>query len=381
VVAVPVAAPASSLQQQQKEFADKVQAAKSPAELRALLAQAKPAMEQTLKTKPNDFDGKQADPGQPAEPNPDEPPAEPAADAAPVQGDEPAADETPAEETPADPEANELEAEPGDDDGGEGPIEPLTGKRTHLRLAQNDKVGRLAAAFMRRNRDLSMEGALDRARDQLGIKAPGTPDEPAGPESNLPKTVDEATAEIAKLRAERKKANTDLRFEEVSDLSDKLEDLIQHRFTLERLEEKKQVEAASAYDQQFAASEQRAVDLFDFAGKPDSPGGQRMLEIEQSLKDTEDPRYYSPNKPLIVAQLAAAELKIAPRRKGAPPVPAKAAAPANGVPPAKKNVLPSGGSRTTPIPQNQPPAIIAETQKIQSAAEWRAFKKKAGLRF
>lgn len=385
VPAAAPAAPASSLQQ--PTFEQRVAAAKTPAELRAIKAEALPAMQHTLKTKPREFDGKQPTAETPAAPA--EKPATTTEEATPATPEEPTAEETTEETTSAgeNPEteqpgpAAEEESEPGEeDDGGDGPVEPISGKRTHLRLPKDDKVGRLAAALMKRNKDMGWEEATERARKELGIKNPSTTaDEPATPESTLPKTVEETNAQIARLRDERRKANSEVRFEDASDLSNQIEDLIQHRFSLERQEEKRASSEEAAYNRDFSASEKRANELYEFAGKPESPGGKRMREIEAELKENEDPLYYSPNKPLKIAQMVAAELNIAPRKKGAPAAPVKAAAPAPGAPPAKKQILPGGGSKTTPPPINQPPAINAEVQKVQSPGEWRAFKKKHGL--
>ncbi len=79
-------------------------------------------------------------------------------------------EETPAEgaETPA--EGEEGEEAPEDGGGGEGPA-PITGKRAHLRLPpESDKVGRLALSISKRNPDVTLEEAMERARTQLGIK-------------------------------------------------------------------------------------------------------------------------------------------------------------------------------------------------------------------
>lgn len=339
------------------------------------MAESTPAMRKTLEANPRGQERKEAT----AKSTPETPAPvaeEPKADTPEAEA---AAEETPEADAPDKPE-DEVEVETEDDDGGEGPVSPITGKRTHLRLPQDDKVGRLAAALMRRNRDMSMTEAVERANNQLGIKPKdATTDEPAAPKSDLPDSVEATQAAISDLRAKRKAANASLNFEEVSDLSDKLEDLIQHRFNLERNAEKQEVAAASAYDQRFTASESRATELYAFAGDPESDGAKRMLEIEADLKANEDPLYNSPDKPLRIAQMVAAELKIAPRKKGAPAAPAKAAAPANGVPVPKKQMLPAGGSRTTPPPVNQKPAIITQAEAATNPAQWRKVRQQLGL--
>ncbi len=370
VVVTPAPAPAadaSSLKQQ--DFAARIASAKTPAELRAVRAEAAGTMERTLKTMPRDFNGKP--------------------EATPAPKEEVTA--TPAEETPATPaegqaaDANETDddSDTETDDGGEGPVEPISGKRAHLRLAQDDKVGRLAASYMKRNRDMPMEEAMNRARTQLGVKSETeqvAKNEEAPTNPDLPQTVEATQAAITDLRAQRKKANTELNFELASDLSDKIDDLNNHRFELQRLGEKKQAEQASAYDQRFSASESRATDLYEFAGDPKSAGGKRMAEIDADLEKNADPLFSSPDKPLRIAQMVAAELNIAPRRKGAPVAPAKAAAPV--VPPQiqKKQVLPGGNSRTTPLPVNQPPAIDAKIKATPNTVQGlRALRKELGL--
>ena len=70
---------------------------------------------------------------------------------------------------------------------------------------------------------------------------------------------------------------------------------------------------AAAYNQQLAASRARAAALYDFVRKPDSVGGKRMLEIERQMAVNDDPRYYDPNMPLIIAEMVAKEMHVAPK--------------------------------------------------------------------
>jgi hypothetical protein len=72
--------------------------------------------------------------------------------------------------------------------------------------------------------------------------------------------------------------------------------------------------------------------------------------------------------------MVAAELKIAPRNKNAPP--AKAAAPA--VPAPKKGVLPTGGSRTVPV-TTQKPALVEAVGKVQSVHDLRKLHRSLGI--
>jgi hypothetical protein len=72
--------------------------------------------------------------------------------------------------------------------------------------------------------------------------------------------------------------------------------------------------------------------------------------------------------------MVAAELKIAPRRKGEATAP-KAAAPAQTVPAAKRQILPGGGSRTIPPANNPTLAVAEEVGKINSVHKLREYLK------
>ncbi len=346
---------------------EKAGQANSPAAIRSLLSDLRkaPAPKPAVEGKPA------AEPA-PAPAAEEEPPVE----AAPEGGEA-----TPAEGAAA--PATEGEGEEGEEeDGGEGPISPITGKRTHLRLPENDKVGRLAASFMRRNRDMPMEEALVRARDQLGIKPEKAADAAAeqAPKSDLPTTVEAVDSELERIEVELEKAHTDLRFEDVAKLNKSVRQLDRHRLNLERDAERAQAKQESDYNTAYSASETKATELYPFAGDPESEGSKRMAEIDAALKENNDPLYGSPDKPLRVAQMVAAELKIAPKKKGTPVTPAKAAAPVNGTPAPKKQILPSGGSRTTPPIANPSIAVAEEIQGINTQHGMRNYLKSLGKR-
>lgn len=72
---------------------------------------------------------------------------------------------------------------------------------------------------------------------------------------------------------------------------------------------------AAEYDAAFTASENRAMELYDFLSDPKSEGRIRIAEIDEALRVNGDPLYYDPNKPLIIAQMVAKELRIAPKPK------------------------------------------------------------------
>lgn len=362
-----------------ENFNSKVKAANSPAELRKImndLAANPPAQSAKPAEVPPKPDEKSSD-GKPQETETSAPGGTPEST--------PETPETSGGETPEKPEG-EPETPAGDakpDDDPEGKPEVSDKNRFRIRVKSDDRVGKLAISMMRGDPDLTMEEALTNARAELGIKTqpteqPKPVERPANP--SLPATLDEVDSAIKNLRSERKKAMTvDLDFNLVAEIDDKLSDLTNHRFDVIRETERQQVAQVESYNQGFASSERKASELYDFASQPESEGAKRMVEIENELEANNDPLYFDPEKPLIIAQMVAKELKIAPKRKGAPTAaPAKPAAPAPAA--QKKQVLPGGSSATVP-PKTQPNGeIVKEISGIKSVADLRNFNKKLGVR-
>ena len=372
----PVAAqPAASSSTVQDSFNSTVQAVKSPAEVRAAI------------TKMN-----QAYPNKGPQPKPvvQQPAPEPVAVEATPAAPEPeattpeASEATPAPDAGTEPQSEVTEPPADDppdteDDGGEGPIVPVAGKRAHLRLGENDNVGRLAASYMKRNRDLGMADAVAKAQQQLGIKpdVPGQqPEAPKGP--TLPQSTQETDNLVEQKFRDYEKAMTEVRFEDAAKINREIHQLTLHRSTLERRAEQAEAAKIAKYDADFTKSESKAVDLYPFVTDPASPGAKRMAQIEATLKANGDPLYYSADKPLKLAQMVAAELNIAPRNKSATPA-KPAAAPAPAAPAPKKGVVPTGASRTVP-PATSQPAVDPAIAGIKTHADLRTQLRRFGIK-
>jgi hypothetical protein len=289
-------------------------------------------------------------------PAPDAPasPTEPPAPEAAPEAD-PNAEATPA--APADPESPDPEAPT---ETPEGEILPTReDARLRLGLKKDDEVGRLAAAYKLRNKDWTLEQALQAAKDKLGVKpSDPKPAEAAKPEpigrADLPQDIEGLDALSSQLEVKYAENLTALNFEEAAKINNQIRALDRQRLTLEREGERQQLTQAAEYENAFTASETRAAQFYPFAADPNSPLGQRMVEIEESLQALGDPLYNDPNKPLIIAQMVAKENNIAPRKPGqrtATPAP-KPVAPAPK--PAPKGMLPSGASRAAPAAATNP---------------------------
>lgn len=310
----------------------------------------------------------------------------------PAEGEEKPAEESASagEDKPAE-EGQEAAAEDeeklaeGDAEREDGNVTPISSNKARLTLKEDDKVGRLAASFKHRNRDWTLEQCLDAAKSQLGIKPngdkPAAEDKKPDPNADLPQTVEAIDAAADALQTERDKALAELKFDEVAKMDRTLRRLDRHRLNVERDGQAKAQQAVTVYENNFDASTKRAVELYDFASKPESPLGKRMVEIEEALKEADDPLYYSPDKPLKIAQMVATENNIAPRKKGAPaakPADKPAVKPTEKAAEVKKGILPGGDSRTKPV-ATQKTGVEAEIPGISTLKDLRATYKKLGL--
>jgi hypothetical protein len=290
------------------------------------------------------------------EPKPEEaPPAKPEGETPP---EKPA--DAPPEEAPAgEPEAKD-EDEPEPDDGD---LTPIDSKKIRVTPRDDDKVFRLQLRIMRRNRDLTGEEALARAKKELGLDKPADAPAaaPARKPDGLPDSIDAIDAAIAQAKADRKKASSNLELETYDTLTEKIESLQGKRGLIVDDQRQAQAQAVRDYNRGFAASQTRAENLYAFAAEPESPGGKLMKEIDDALEANGDPLFNHPDKPLKLAQMVATRLNIPPKTKSqettkpAPPKPPAA-------PAVKKDVIPGGASRTTP--QTAKPANPLD-QKIQ----------------
>jgi predicted DNA-binding protein (UPF0251 family) len=306
----------------------------------------------------------------------------------------PPPEEKPEGEPPAEPAADKPEGEEkpegeGDDDGEDSLVTPIKGNKARLSFTDEDKVGKLAAVYKHRNRDWTLEQAMEAAKKQLGVGQPPTTEKsaaetPAKPSDGLPETVEEIDAATTKLEAERLKAFTDLKFEDAAKMDITLRKLDVKRQRIEReterAVERQQQEQQTAYTTQFSESEKKAISLFPDAAKPDSAFGKRMVELEKVYEDTNDPIFTDPNKPLIIAQTVARELRIAPNTKTTPVTrPAKAPEPGKPGESKPKSILPSGSGKTAP-PQSPNGEFATKVTKVQSLSELRKLAEASGIK-
>jgi hypothetical protein len=243
-----------------------------------------------------------------------------------------------------------------------------SGTTRRFRLQANDPVEARAFELRKHNRDLSLEECLARAKAEL---APEGGDEPQ-PDNDLPATVDEAHKALTTLRAERKKAlGEDYDFAKTAELDDKIEQLRAHIATLSSRESVQQEQEKERFMAAVEDSKAQAVELYPDVTDSNSALVKRMEEIDADMRDSDNPLYFDPNKPLKLAQMAANDLSIAPRSRGkAAPKPPATQQPTRPARPTAPVVPASGNARTTTNQPNKPGELLAEVDRVNDPASY-----------
>jgi hypothetical protein len=258
--------------------------------------------------------------------------------------------------------AEESAAEEDDEDDKDetdGADASAKSKKKPYRLRGSNDVEDRAFELKKRNRDLSLEECLARAKKEiLGEEPKNTEETPAA--DGMPATIEDAQAKLKELRAAKSKAMRDeLDLAKADELDLEMEKVRDHMMVLERRKITEQTRAEQKYLQEFGASQEKASSLYQFLSDEKSAGFIRAREIDELMKEEGDPTFHNPNKPLIIAQMVAAELRIAPKSKKSPAATAPATKPTMSAPaPKPASVISSGGSRT----------VTQSTQSGQQAA-------------
>ena len=249
-------------------------------------------------------------------------------EAAPDQGEQSPA---PTEQSP-----EKTEVEDGEE-ADEDTADWREAKRTRLNLESRDEVTRMAVVLMRRNRDMGVEEALEKARAKLGVSPAASAAQPAAEDATKapaagPDPLVELESKLAAARAAHKAAMDEFDVDKAHAAMGEVEKLVGQVAAVKtaaatakaKPEAAKPAPATTAADeaeaarQANAAAQQKALELYPDVANGKSPLFLRMVEIDAQLKATDNPLYYDPGKYLRVAQMAANDLGIPPGRKAQP---------------------------------------------------------------
>ena len=270
------------------------------------------------------------------------------------------------EQTTDDPDQFDAEGEPTEEPGeletesAEQEPEPKT---PTFRFKPQDEVEKqamgLVKAAQKLGKHLSLKNAIARVEETLGIgdqpQSQQVSREPVKATPAPDALLVEASAKLAELRVARKVAFTqELDTEKAADLDDQIFDQIAkiQELKVQKVESVKNAEAQ--YLNTFKQQETTAAKYYPQLKDASSPLFQRVAELDRQMKEMKDPLYFEADKPLILAQMAAKELRIAPKTPGkaAPAVSTKPVTPSvvgKPLTPQMKVSPVSGGTRTTQV--------------------------------
>jgi hypothetical protein len=211
------------------------------------------------------------------------------------------------------PEESESDGTDGQQAAEKGEQPP---KAPQFRIRPTTEVDALALDIVKRaqvaGKPMSLADAVKKAQEILGESPSQTS---VGQKSD---PVADLEQKIRELRAERKKAMTEaLDFEKAAELEEQIESLREQLFEAKLAAKTKAEESLSkekaAFEKQVQQAEELAQQLYpDFSNKS-SALYKKMLEIDAVMRETRNPILGNPKKNLLIAQMAANELGIAPK--------------------------------------------------------------------
>lgn len=363
----PQGAQSDSLNNPGKEpnFNERVASAKTPADVQRLISEAVSAGRKT----PTEEQSPPAEtPAETEKPAEGEQPVETVAEETPAT-----AETAPAVETPVEGEKPAAETADDDEEDGDKPI------KNRVRITDFDDVAKLAIglkkAAHKRGETITLAEAEKRAAAALGVnQSTAANGETAETTASVPTTVEATDAKIKELIALRTKAfKDDLDFAAGDQLTNEIEALREHKLTLREKVAVETTKEQAAYHAAFDAAEKKANALYDFVKQPESAAWKRMAEIDAQLETNQDPLFNAPDKALVIAQMVARELQIAPKSPTAKTAAVKPVAKAPAVV-VKKTVLPVvGGESRTSTSTTQGGELTKKINGLRSPAEVEDF--------
>ena len=307
-------AESSAQQNSAPSMSERVSNVGSPEDFEAMMAE--------VQQNPNAFDNPKGNEGQDTTQHPEGGQDQ----SAPQEGEDQEQDDSAAGES-------EVEGTPNPEGSQDDTDEEQDGedKLPQFRIRPQDKVDaeafRIYKAAEAAQAPVSIGDALELAKRKLGVQDPvktqdqspdGDDQDDDGDDPTAGITLSEAKQELKDLRKAHSQALRDGDLDEAADVMDKIgetEDLIEVVAERETTQTKNE---RQAHNESFDSSVAKATDLFPDFGNQKSEFYERCAEIDSALRETDDPRYFDANKPLMIAQMAARELNIAPMSKSRP---------------------------------------------------------------
>lgn len=277
-------------------------------------------------------------------------------------------------EPPATPAADDPAAAAATDDD----LSATPGKGFRPRLDALPDTEKEAIALRKQlaasGKDVSLKDCITRVEAKYGVTETPDPNAPA-PTATAILEPEAIRARIAQLETDEVKAGEDADTVGLARIAKELRTAEKELTTAET--------AIAQAEQKFEADMQQSISkartLYPSLKDESTPLAKQWHAIMARLQENNDPLLTSGNAnvPLIVTQMAAAELGVAPVDVSKAP-PAKASPPVPPIPqkqPAQVQLTP--GSARSSAPSNPTEQLAAEMANITSMDDWEAFKAKA----
>lgn len=205
--------------------------------------------------------------------------------------------------------ADETQTQTENDTNEESEAEPTSLDESTLpervRIGNWSEQERKAILLRQRNPDMTLAEAMDR------VSLKSDPNAEESQEPTLP-SIDEVQGKIAELKAQKKEALANVELDKIFDIDEQLEAARESIANIKLAHERASIEEGKRFESQVEVSKARAISQYPDVTKPDSPFVKKMFEIDNRLRDTNNPLFYSADKLERVAQMAGNELGIPP---------------------------------------------------------------------
>lgn len=196
------------------------------------------------------------------------------------------------------------------------------------KLPKNDRALAHAATILAANEGISLMEAMRRVSGEgaSGGTAAATTTTAEGETTQTETTfraISDIDAEIKAKKDEKRKAGKDLNTERLVELDEEIEALKEEKERTSQHEAQVAQTQALEHDQQVAASQKRATEVYPACRKADgtidweSPLGKRAWDIAMQMEKDGNPLAFAGDGPFKIMQMAANELSIAPNAKPA----------------------------------------------------------------
>lgn len=238
------------------------------------------------------------------------------------------------------------------------------------RIRPRSETDAAVLALMSRNQDMTLEEALAR------VKGPTTPQEAAAqaeaapaPAAAAASTLDALTAKQEELKQRLQAAHDDMDFSEAGKIQNEILELIEQKAEAKVAAAQAEAAEIASWNQQVAAAEAKALALYPGMEAPNSAHYAKMEAIHAIMERENDPLIHRADYAIKLAQMAAAELGIAPRTTTTPapaPVVTQAATPTRPL----MNVRPAAGGTISGAAPAQAAAELMSQMDKWTVEDW-----------